>query len=248
VFDCLYSVQYVNWKPKWNTVCFATCRSELLRVTFFETELPGEELHLAVVNAANTRLLLKGSIPVSSLLPGLHYNLRLQLSEAAAVFVTLVLVKAPSAQYAMLRTAPIATGALAGSPKKGVSSQEQHQLLRAWFASCSVPISTLLEGQKMEETGHQSGVLFEVWAVWHCGSGSSNDWGGDPLHVEIPGSDTAAAALVLQHCTEEALGPGGMQAMPLQTVQGLDMQEELIPWPPEHEVRSMSSRRRCGSL
>ena len=179
---------------------------------------------------------------MSSLLPGLHYNLKLQLSEAAAVYVTLVLTQAPGAQHAMLNTASVSTavGGVAGSSRRGVCStgQTQPQLLQARFAGCTEPIRDFLPQQQGKGVGNGSCMFSEVWAVWHGSGSSSSDGRVEPLHVEVSGCDKGAAAQVLQHCTEEALGASGRQAMPLQVMRGPDLHEELVAWPPEHVVRT----------
>lgn len=52
----------------------------MLPVAYMESELVSEKLLLAVVNADNSRLLTRSSIPLSVLQPHRHYNLKLAMT------------------------------------------------------------------------------------------------------------------------------------------------------------------------
>jgi hypothetical protein len=70
------------------------------QVRYTEQELQSEELCLGIVNDVNSRLMLKASVPLSSLLPRVHYNLKLTmpgglLGSSVALYVSLCLVDCP---------------------------------------------------------------------------------------------------------------------------------------------------------
>jgi hypothetical protein len=66
-------------------------RSQLLRMTYPEQALPHEQLQVAVLHEGSGRLLLKGAVPLSCLIPGQHYSLAVALSDACSLYLTLVL-------------------------------------------------------------------------------------------------------------------------------------------------------------
>jgi hypothetical protein len=61
-----------------------TVDGSLSQVEMHSDELPDERLLLAMVNADTNKLLAKASLPMKSLRPGRHYNLRLLLESPAA--------------------------------------------------------------------------------------------------------------------------------------------------------------------
>ncbi|KAG1661151.1 hypothetical protein FOA52_002526 [Chlamydomonas sp. UWO 241] len=87
--------------PEWN---------QLLQVRVREDELGSEKLHLAIVNDANSKMMLKCAVPLGNLLPGLHYNLRLKLQggpldSRVSLDVTLCLTAAPRRQIRAFKQA-----------------------------------------------------------------------------------------------------------------------------------------------
>jgi hypothetical protein len=66
-------------------------RSQLLQVTYLEQALPHEQLQVSVLHEGTGRLLLKGAVPLSCLIPGQHYSLAVALSDVCSLYLTLVL-------------------------------------------------------------------------------------------------------------------------------------------------------------
>jgi hypothetical protein len=67
------------------------CRSQLLQLSYPEQALPHEQLQVAVLHEGTGRLLLKGAVPLSCLIPGQHYSIAVALSDACSLYLTLVL-------------------------------------------------------------------------------------------------------------------------------------------------------------
>ncbi|WIA17494.1 hypothetical protein OEZ85_014332 [Tetradesmus obliquus] len=71
--------------------------SQLLQLRYPEQALPHERLQVSVLHEGSGLLLLKGSVPLSCLIPGQHYSLAVALSDACCLYLTLVLGLASTA-------------------------------------------------------------------------------------------------------------------------------------------------------
>jgi hypothetical protein len=60
-------------------------------VAYPEQSLPHEQLQIAILYEGTGRMLLKGAVPLSCLIPGQHYSLAVTLSDACSLYLTLVL-------------------------------------------------------------------------------------------------------------------------------------------------------------
>ena len=74
------------------------------QVDYTEQELAREELCLGIVNDSNSRLMLKASVPLTTLIPRVHYNLKIAmpgglLGSSVVLYVTLCLVDYPGLEH-----------------------------------------------------------------------------------------------------------------------------------------------------
>uniref|UniRef100_A0A383WD17 C2 domain-containing protein n=1 Tax=Tetradesmus obliquus TaxID=3088 RepID=A0A383WD17_TETOB len=166
--------------------------SQLLQLSYPEQALPHEQLQVSVLHEGSGLLLLKGSVPLSCLIPGQHYSLAVALSDACCLYLTLVLGLGAKTQLEALQGCGMGGGAAAAANMK---------LLQLRLASCSPPLQSLWPGPA---------AAGEVWAVWRScpcpqttssSSSSPASLGAQQLQLHSPldgreGSERAAAAVL----------------------------------------------------
>ncbi|MEW5309909.1 MAG: hypothetical protein WDW38_001752 [Sanguina aurantia] len=140
--QALTQVAHKTCNPQWG---------QLLTLKYAEDELNTERLLLALVNDDHSRLMLKCSLPLAHILPGLHYNLRLllpggPLGSRVSLFVSICLVACP-------RTALRHHASLTAAPA----------LVEARLAACSRPLHELVLHTSDPTAPH--GEVFAVWSI-----------------------------------------------------------------------------------
>jgi len=81
-------------------------------VSYPEADLAREQLLIAVVNDGTSRVLVKGALPLSGLIPGYHYNLAVALSDACVLYVTVLLELGAKQQLDFLQGTGIVAAAV----------------------------------------------------------------------------------------------------------------------------------------
>eukprot|EP00775_Hariotina_reticulata_P003143 gene3143-3420_t len=156
---------------------------QLLHVSYPDAELSREQLLISIVNDSTSRVLVKGSLPLTGLIPGYPYSLAVALSEVCMLYVTVVLGLGAKTQLDALQGAGIAASGLA----------DQIRLLQLRVANSSIPLSSLVPGSAPNEG--------QLWAVWRAQPGPTAPQSSRSLQLYAPlegreGGEGAASAAI----------------------------------------------------
>ncbi|KAK9815690.1 hypothetical protein WJX72_008170 [[Myrmecia] bisecta] len=201
--------------PVWNQV---------LTVQFEEAAASHEALLLALVNDESSKILARCSIPVKSLRPDCHYNLKLQLgpegaSSSPSLFVTLCLTKSPEAA---LRT------------------WQQLQVGNAFrldvrLAGAAAP---LLAGDGFSDVG-----LAAVWRLEPDAKAAEqlcSTTTADSMHKPVRSTDEALISAAISGIDRASQGnsPGIVmsQALPIGSAGAAESGQDDLLWPASHMV------------
>lgn len=205
-----------------------------MQVALLEEDLAEEKLLLAVVNDADSRLVMRTAVPLASVVPGVHYSLKLVTAQGACLYITMALAQGARTELRHQRS---------GGGGGGSGGRSGHDVLvQARLAGCSAPLEEALRladaESKQQQVFQQQAASSEVWAVWRgreCACQGAVLTGEQvmQLHADVDAHDEAGIGVALQAVTGSARGGAACcQAAPVQCV-GADGTDALL-WPPSH--------------
>lgn len=139
-----------------------------------------------MLSSSTNRALAKGSLKLSGLLPGQHYNLALRLIDTCTLYITVVLGLGPKTLLEALQGSGLAAAA--------AETAGRLQLVQAALPLLSRPWHSLLS----DAVQHQA-AAYEVWAVWRCAGSNGQQQRQqqrqqEPVYTALDGREGATAA------------------------------------------------------
>jgi hypothetical protein len=142
---------------------------------------------VSLLSSSTNRALAKGTLKLSGLLPGQHYNLALSLTDTCTLYLTVVLGLGPRTLLEALQGSGLAAAA--------AETAGRVQLLQTGLPLPSARNwCSLLSGAVQQQA-----AAYEVWGVWRC-AGSNGEQQRqqqrqqEPLYTALDGREGAAAA------------------------------------------------------